>query len=400
MPWKETCVLDQRMSFIVACQSGEESVSSLCRHYGISRRTGHKWLSRYREEGVSGLEDRSRAPHEHGRAMDPDVRDRLLSVRRKHTNWGPRKVKAYLEHEEGNRSWPAASTIGDLFDREGLTRPRKRRRRMAPQGDGMIMCRGSNDVWCADFKGWFRTSDGARIEPFTLSDAHSRYLLRCEAVACTGMEHVWPILDGAFREYGLPRALRTDNGSPFASLAVAGLSRLAVRLIKAGVSPNRIEPGKPQQNGRHERLHLTLKQDAASPPAATRAEQLVRLEHFRQVYNHERPHEALGQVPPARVYEPSPRRFDGVLRSPDYPGEALVRRVRRCGAIRWHGLEVFVSQALSGEPVGLYEIGNDAWLMKYGPVVLGVLKGREGFVRVGGKRASPARPRENKRGNL
>ena len=247
-----------------------------------------------------------------------------------------------------------------------------------------------------DFKGWFLTGDGTHVEPLTISDGHSRFLIRCAVVGRTDEAHVWPILEAAFREHGLPQVLRSDNGPPFASLAAAGLSRLAVKLIKAGVMPERIAPGKPQQNGRHERMHLTLKQDTACPPARSLAEQMVRFERFRHVYNTERPHEALGQVPPARVDRSSPRPFDGVLRAPDYPDQTQLRRVRHCGAIKWRGEEVFISQALTGEPIGLFPIADDVWLVKYGPVVLGTMKGREGFIRIGPGRPSRAHPSRNK----
>jgi putative transposase len=400
MVWRETCVMDQRMGFVVACLAGDESVSALCRHFGISRKTGHKWLSRYRATGARGLEDRSRAPHRNARSLSEDVVQAVVSVRHRYPSWGPRKVKAWLEDRYPEQSWPAASTIGTVFDRAGLTRPRKRRRRMAPQSAPLASCRAPNDVWCADFKGWFLTGDGTHVEPFTLSDGHSRFLLRCEAVGGIDHDHVWPVLCDAFHEYGLPRALRSDNGPPFASLAVAGLSRLAVKLIKAGVAPDRIAPGKPQQNGRHERMHLTLKQDTASPPARSLAGQIERFERFRHDYNTERPHEALGQVPPARVYRASSRPFDGVLRSPDYPDTARVRRVRHCGAVKWRGEEIFISQALTGEPVGLFPIADDVWLVKYGPVVLGTMKGREGFIRIGPGRPSRPDAQRNKTGNL
>ena len=400
MPWKETCVMDQRMSFIAACLEGDESIAALCRHFAISRKTGHKWLSRYRAEGAGGLVERSRAPHSNARALAEEVATAVVSVRHRYPSWGPRKVKAWLEDRYPERVWPAASTIGELFDRAGLTRPRKRRRRMAPQSAPLAACRAPNDVWCADFKGWFLTGDGTHVEPFTLSDGDSRFLIRCEAVGRADEGHVWPILAAAFHEYGLPRVLRSDNGPPFASLAAAGLSRFAVKLIKAGVMPDRIAPGKPQQNGRHERLHLTLKQDTAAPPAHSLAEQIDRFERFRHVYNVERPHEALGQVPPARLYEPSPRLFNGVLRSPDYPDQAQVRRVRRCGAVKWRGDEIFISQALTGELVGLFPIADNVWLVKYGPVVLGTMKGREGFIRIGPGRPSRPNPLPNKPRNL
>ena len=396
MPWTETCIMDQRIGFIVACREGEESMAVLCRHFDISRKTGHKWLARYRSEGAGGLEDRPRAPLTNPRTIGADVVEAVVAVRQRHPSWGPRKVKAWLEDRHPDRTWPAASTIGAAFDRAGLTRPRRRRRRVAPGSTPLSACRAPNDVWSIDFKGWFLTGDGTHVEPLTISDGHSRFLIRCAVIGRTDEAHVWPILEAAFREHGLPQVLRSDNGPPFASLAAAGLSRLAVKLIKAGVMPERIAPGKPQQNGRHERMHLTLKQDTACPPARSLAEQMVRFERFRHVYNTERPHEALGQVPPARVYRSSPRPFDGVLRAPDYPDQTQLRRVRHCGAIKWRGEEVFISQALTGEPIGLFPIADDVWLVKYGPVVLGTMKGREGFIRIGPGRASRADASRNK----
>lgn len=393
MPWSETCVMDERMCFIAAWLEGPESVSDLCRHFGISRKTAYKWMARYRDEGASGLEDRSRAPHSNPRRVTDETAEAVLCVRHRHPSWGPRKVKAWLEAHDPSRDWPSASTIGTLFDGAGLTRPRKRRQRKAPYSRPFASCRDPNDVWCIDFKGWFLTGDGTQVDPLTISDAASRYLIRCEAVGRSDTAHVWPVLSAAFHDYGLPRALRSDNGPPFASHAVAGLSQLAVKLIKAGVVPERIEPGKPQQNGRHERMHLTLKQETASPPARSLREQLERFEDFRRIYNHERPHEALGQCPPASLYAPSPRPFDGILRSPDYPAEAALRKVRGSGEIKWKGRYVFVSEVLAGEPIGLTEIADDVWLVKYGPIILGTLKGQGKLQKVGAGRLRKSQPR-------
>ena len=400
MPWRETCIMDQRMSFVIACLENEESISALCRHYGISRKTGYKWLGRYRSGGPSGLEDRSRAPLSFGRSLDAETASAVLAVRHRYPTWGPRKVKAWLEADDGTRSWPAASTIGCLFDRAGLTRPRKRRHRVPVQTRPFSACRAPNDVWCTDFKGWFLTGDGIRVDPLTISDGYSRYLLCGEALGQPDEAHVWPRFEMAFYDYGLPWSVRSDNGPPFASRGAAGLSRLAVKLIKAGVRVDRIEPGKPQQNGRHERLHLTMKQETASPPAASLAEQIDRFRDFRRIYNNERPHEALGQKPPAYVYRPSSRRYDGILRSPDYDEGIAVRRVRHCGVIKWRGREIFVSSALKGEPVGLYAIAEDSWLVKYGPVVLGTIKGEAGMQRIGAARRQKPKNRENKDRNL
>ncbi len=376
MVWKETCVVDERMRFVLALEAGEESMSAVCRRFGISRRVGYKWLGRYREAGVAGLADRSRAPLQSPQAISPTAAERCLEVRRVHPTWGPVKVRAWLERHAPEGCWPAASSIGALFDRAGLTVKRRLRRRCPPRTAPFAACGAANDVWCVDFKGWFLTGDGSRCEPLTLSDAYSRYLLRCQAVAHSGVAQVWPILDAAFREYGLPRALRSDNGPPFASTGAGGLSRLAVKVIKAGVLPERIDPGKPQQNGRLERLHLTLLQDTASPPARSLRQQLDRFRVFQEVYNRERPHQALDNTPPAEHYGLSPRSWDGVLRAPEYPDDHELRRVRHNGEIKWQGNTVYINQALAGEAVGLRETADGDWTVGYGPVHLGVIKHR------------------------
>ena len=372
MGWMETCAVDERMRFVIAAEKHEESFAAVCRRFGVSRRVGYKWLERYQEAGIAGLWDRSRAPLHHPQAVAEEIAERCLAVRRAHPSWGPRKVRAFLERQATGTDWPVASTIGSLFDREGLTVKRKLRRRSPPSSAPFAHCGAANDVWCIDFKGWFLTGDGGRCEPLTLTDAHSRYLLRCQALARTDTDHVWPVLDAAFREFGLPKRLRSDNGSPFASRGPGGLSRLSVKVIKAGVVPERIAPGKPQQNGRHERMHLTLLQDTASPPAGSLREQLKRLRNFQRIYNEQRPHESLGDDTPADHYTASPRRFDGVLREPEY-GEHEVRRVRHNGEIRWQGQTIYISEALIGEPVGLCENDAAGWTVCYGPIVLGTI---------------------------
>jgi transposase InsO family protein len=285
MVWKETCAMEERMRFVDAVVDDEETFAALCRRFGVSRKTGYKWLERYDDEGVEGLKDRSRAPLHHPQAMPDRIAEQCVAVRRAHPTWGPVKVLGWLENHRPRTRWPTASTIGDLFDREGLTVKRRLRRRGPPSSAPFAPCTAANDTWCIDFKGWFRTGDGARCEPLTLSDAHSRYLLRCQALARTDTEHVWPVLDAAFREFGLPLRLRSDNGPPFASCGAGGLSQFAVKVIKAGAVPERIAPGKPQQNGRLERLHLTLLQDTANPPAHSLREQLKRLRRFQRLYN-------------------------------------------------------------------------------------------------------------------
>ena len=225
MPWRETRALDERMRFVLAVEAGEEPVAAVCHRFGISRQNGYKWLGRWRAEGVAGLADRSRAPLDHPQAVAPELFEGCLAVRRAHPTWGPVKVRAALERRSPTRPWPAPSTIGALFDREGLTMKRRLRRR-APPGGPLFAADAANDVWTMDFKGWFRTGDGTRVDPLTLCDACSRYLLRCQAVTRPDTEHVWPILDAAFREYGLPLRLRSDNGPPFATIGAGGLPAL------------------------------------------------------------------------------------------------------------------------------------------------------------------------------
>jgi transposase InsO family protein len=365
--------MEERMRFVMAVERQEESFAAICRSFGVSRRVGYKWFERYGDEGVEGLKDRSRAPLHHPQAVPERIAERCIRVRRMHPSWGPLKVRAWLEAHKPQTQWPASSTIGELFDRQGLTVKRRLRRRSPPSSAPFAPCAGANDVWCIDFKGWFVTGDGGRCEPLTLSDAHSRYLLRCQALAHTDADHVWPVLDAALREFGLPLRLRSDNGPPFASCGAGGLSQLSVKVIKAGIVPERIAPGQPQQNGRLERLHLTLLQDTAKPPAPTLREQLKRLRRFQRIYNEERPHQALGNDTPAKHYAASPRRFDGILREPNYGADHAVRRVRRNGEIRWQGNTIYISAALIGEPVGLLENDDGGLTVCYGPVVLGVI---------------------------
>jgi putative transposase len=373
MGWMETCAVDERMRFVMAVEQRDETFALVCRRFGVSRKTGYKWLARYRDGGVEGLRDRSRAPLHHPQAITETIAERCLATRREHPTWGPVKVRGSLERRFPRTAWPAVSTIGALFDREGLTVRRRLRRRSPPSSAPFAHCGAANDVWCIDFKGWFVTGDGGRCEPLTLCDAHSRYLLRCQALARLDTVHVWPVLEAAFREFGLPLRLRSDNGAPFASRGAGGLSRLSVKVIKAGVVPERIAPGKPAQNGRLERLHLTLSQDAASPPAGSLREQLVRLRSFQRLYNEERPHQALGNDTPAAHYAASPRRFDGVLRAPSYSADHEVRYVRHNGEIRWCGETIYIGEALVGEPVGLIEDDDGDWNVSYGPIALGII---------------------------
>src|SRR5262249_50987940 len=272
--------------------------------------------------------------------------------------------KAVLERQQPDRSWPAASTMGELLRREGLVIARKKRPRVEPYTAPFAAAHAPNLLWCGDFKGWDRTQDGARIDPLTLSDACSRYLLRCQAVAKTDTPCVQGIFDAAFREYGLPWAIRTDNGPPFASRAIGGLSRLTVWWIKLGIVHERIQPAHPEQNGRHERMHLTLQQETMTPMAANRRAQQRRFDQFRSEYNEQRPHEALGLRTPASCYTPSSRSYPSRIPEPEYGTAMTVRRVQAGGQFSWRHQEVFVSETLAGEPIGLEPI-DDRWYTIY-----------------------------------
>lgn len=371
MLWDETCAMDERMRFVVAASEDEAVMIEVCAAFGISRQTGYKWLSRYATEGVEGLKERSRAPLRHGRARDEELVAAALALRERHPTWGPKKLRKKLSDGWPQHATPALSTIGDWLRKEGLTAQRRRRRRCPPFGSPFLAADAPNAVWCTDFKGWFATGDRQRCDPLTISDAMSRYLLRCEAVARPDGAHVRPVFEAAFCEFGLPQAIRSDNGPPFASVGAGGLSRLAVWWIKLGVRPERIEPGKPQQNGRLERLHRTLKAETASPPAATLAQQQRSFDDFRALYNHERPHKALGLATPASLYRSSGRAYPRPLREPEYSADCAVRRVRSTGEIKWAGELIFISEALIGEPVAIAETEEGEWLVRYADVELG-----------------------------
>jgi len=373
MPWQEVCYMDERMRFVGAVLRGEESMAALCEEYGVSRKTGYKWLGRYLGQGPAGLQDRSHAARVVPWAITQAQQEAIVGLRREHPHWGPKKLQAKLAELAPQQSWPALSTIGDLLRRRGLTQPRKRRRHATPSPHSLRAPVEPNDVWCIDFKGWFRTQDGARCNPLTVSDGFSRYLLCAQAVSPPAEAPCHSELERVFKEYGLPSTIRSDNGAPFASTGAGGLSRLSLWWVKLGITPERIKPGKPQQNGRHERMHRTLKAECANPPAADLAGQQRRFDAFRAEFNHQRPHEALGQTPPALHYSGSPRPYPARLEDPVYPGDYELRRVRNNGEIKWQGELVFIGAALIGEVVGVLEDDQGNGRVYFGPAALGVI---------------------------
>lgn len=372
--------MEEKLRFIFEYQQGDKSLTELCQQYGISRETGYVVLRRYQRTGVAGLVKRSRAAERHGNQTPEEIERMVLELRQAHMRWGPRKLKRVLERDEPGRVWPAASTIGAMLKREGLVVGRRKRMKTTPYSEPLAHADGPNRVWCADFKGWFRTGDGERIDPLTISDAHSRYLLRCQAVEKTDTVRVQAIFEAAFREYGMPEAIRTDNGAPFASRALAGLSRLAVWWMKLGIVPERIEAGHPEQNGRHERMHRTLKQEVATPPAADRRSQQRALDKFREEYNQVRPHEALQMQTPAAVYRPAKRKFPPRLPEPEYPDTMLVRSVGNQGEMRWKKHEVFVSEVLWGERIGLLQVDEHRYIVYFAQTPIAAFDSRHAFL--------------------
>lgn len=372
MPWRETCPMEQRQKFIEDWLEDDWSMSELCETYGISRKTGYKWLERFRSGGLAELADQSRAHRSHPLMTAKTTEARIVELRHRHPFWGPRKLKKRLERVQPELSWPASSTMGCILKRHGLVTPRRRRYRTPLYEGPLASGLSPNDVWAADFKGWFRALDGARIDPLTVTDCASRYLIRCRAVAKTNGDNVRAQFTAAFQEFGMPKALKTDNGVPFATVGLGGLSELSVWLIRLGITPERIRPAHPEENGAHERMHRTLKQQTAKPPRANAIVQQKAFDRFQAEYNDERPHEAIGMKTPAEVYTPSLRLFPKRLPEIEYPAGSIVRQVAGNGTITFRDKQIYLSNALIGEPVRL-EDSQSAWHVWYGPVLLGEL---------------------------
>src|SRR5216683_4158029 len=371
MPWKESKTMDLRVQLIHDHEGGE-SISALSEIYGVARKTIYKWLERHDAAGVAGLADRSRAPQHCPHKLNADVIAEIIAARQR-WNWGPRKLRVKLAAAHPKITWPADSTIGEVLKRAGLTHRRKPRVRTPPYGQPFASIDAANQTWCADFKGWFRTADGTRCDPLTITDAHSRYLLRCQITPKADSIHVAAIFDAAFREYGLPLVIHTDNGVPFASCAPGGLSRVSMRWVKLGIVPQRSRPASPQDNGRHERMHSTLKQATLQPPERNARRQQAAFDRFLHEYNHDRPHEALDDATPASYYTASCRQMPRRVPELDYGDDVMVRRISQQGSLKVNGERTFVSEIFAHEWMGLRALDERYSEVLYGPVTVGFL---------------------------
>ena len=382
MTWRITTVEKERMNFINFVMASHEEATFIqkCEDYAISTKTGYKWLKRYHLHGLEGLKDLSRARKFQPSKISIDEEECIIEIRKKYRTWGPKKIRTLMEREYNNFKIPSESSIGNILKKNNLSKPRYYRRHVAKTAP-LGSCLEPNEVWMYDFKGSFMTGDGNRCEPLTITDGFSRYLIRCEHMKRKRGSDVWCVLENAFKEYGLPKRIRSDNGPPFATTGIGRLSRLAIKLIKVGVTPEWIEPGHPEQNGRHERFHLTLKNETATPPALNLNIQTLKFEQFSKYYNFVRPHEALNLVTPSSQYLPSNRKWNGEFRSPEYSDEYEIRRVCKGGNISWRGKHFFLSECLYGEPIGINRIEQNIMGVNYGPILLGTIDLSRGFKR-------------------
>jgi transposase InsO family protein len=378
MPWKETCCVKERTRFVVTHEAGVYTMSELCERYGISRKTGYKWLERFECEGPRGLEDRSRRPHRSPNRTAEDIKELLVEVRRKHPSWGPEKLLDVVGRKHPELELPARSTVAAILKREGLVKGHRRRRRHKHPGKPRTEVTKPNQLWAADFKGEFKTLDGLWCFPLTVADQYSRFILGIDGFLSTKAIGPRSAFERLFREYGLPWGIRTDNGTPFvAANAVHGLSMLSVWWIALGIQPERIEPGKPCQNGRLERMHRTMKDETQYPPAENLPTQQKCFDLFRHEFNYERPHQALAQKRPAEVWEPSPRPYPERIPEPDYPRHFRRRLVSSSGFIKFRNRPLFLSETLAKHDIGLEEIDDGIWSIYFYDTLLGRLDERK-----------------------
>ena len=363
MPWRKCKRMDERLRFVARLLEGEK-MAALCREFGISRPTGYKVFNRYKDLGLEGLLDRTRRPYRHANRLPFQVERTIVTLRQEHPTWGAVKIREKLIRDFPMVPTPAKSTVHAVLDRHGLIEPRRRRRHKA-EGTPLSSTSSPNGLWCADFKGEFRLGNRRYCYPLTISDYSSRFLLACEGLESTQSTFAFAVFERVFKEYGLPQAIRTDNGVPFASPnALFGLSRLSVWWLRLGINLERIKPGHPQQNGRHERLHLTLKKEATRPPSYNFLQQQLRFDEFIEVYNHQRPHQALGGRYPAELYTPSARIYRAP-EPPEYPFHDRIVRVTQCGRICIGKRKTNLSIVFAGQFVGIREVADKIWLVSF-----------------------------------
>ena len=360
MPWKGVTVSEQRQRFLEDYQLNYYSITELAEHFSISRKTAHKWINRFKQHGQAGFHEHSRRPHSCPWETDEAIVAELVGLRKKHPNWGPKKLLDLMLKRDSDRQLPAVSTGARILAREGLVKPRRRYRRAHP-GCPKSIPQGPNDIWAADYKGQFRLKNSEYCFPLTISDLSSRYILGVDAHPAISMEKTFRYFTTVFHSYGLPNRIRTDNGTPFASNALARLSQLSVWFIKLGIYPELIEPGEPQQNGIHERMHRTLKQESTIPPASSMRAQQRKFDGFREEFNQVRPHEAIDMKRPGEIYQTSSRVMPKRIDRYEYPGHYIVRRVSRAGTIRVFGKQIFVSHTLEEDYVGLEEVDDGVY---------------------------------------
>ena len=357
--------VDDREAMVWQWLSGRYTAREVATRFETSRTTVYQWTARYRAAGRAGLEDRppvaTTCPHK----TAAEIEDRIVAARRRY-GWGPKKLRAKLQARDAATVWPAPSTMGDILARHGLVQTRARRPKTGTPFRRKFEPVAAGDLMTVDFKGQFKTRDGCYCYPLTMMEHTSRYLLACQALASTAYRGTWPVFIRVFREYGLPWAIQSDNGSPFvAPQALARVTRLSVQLMKLGIQPVINDPGHPEQNGAHERMHATLAQATTRPPGRHRADQQRRFEANRAEYNYERPHEALNQTPPAAHFQHTSRTYPARPPAPDYPGHYEVRRVSSSGAMKFHGRRWFIGDALAGELVALAPIDDGVWSLQF-----------------------------------
>jgi len=363
MPWKECHVVDERLRFVARLLDGEK-MAALCKEFGISRKTGYKIFDRYEDCGVQGLTDRSRRPYRHANQLPLQIETWIVRLKKDYPGWGAPKIRERLRRQYPGLQCPAISTVHAVLDRHGLVTRRKRRRYRAA-GTTLSRPTQPNDLWCADYKGEFMLANRRYCYPLTITDFASRYLFTCEALSTTQERYAISVFERTFKEFGLPRAIRTDNGVPFSSAhALYGLSKLSVWWLRLGIQLERIKPGHPEQNGRHERMHLTLKKDATKPAAANVLQQQARFDAFIEQYNLERPHQALAMQTPGEVYTPSPRPYRG-LDDLDYPFHDWTATVTTCGRICYKRRKINLSQVFAGQNVGVRQVSDRLWLVTF-----------------------------------